>query len=81
MIEWKEYKVGEVFECRTTKPYITPENPKNSGKYNYVSRRTTNNGIDGLVDIDNDSSLLNKGNCITIGAEGCVAFYQKCQKS
>ena len=68
--DWKEYIVGEIFNCQTTKPLIHTK----KGKYNYVTRSAINNGVSDFV--DSEGYILNKSNCITIGAEGAVAFYQ-----
>lgn len=69
--EWKEFKVGDVFECKTTKTMLEPE----QGDYLYITRTSENNGITDLIKLE-DGSFLNNGNCITIGAEGLYAFYQ-----
>ena len=69
-VEWKEFFVGDILDCKTTKPLIHTR----SGIYNYVTRSGINNGVSGFV--DNNNYELNKSNCITIGAEGAIAFYQ-----
>jgi len=67
---WKEFSLGKLFTCSTTIPMIDTE----SGKSPYVTRSALNNGV---CDYVSDAGyVLNKGNCITIGAEGKVAFYQ-----
>lgn len=70
--KWKEFAVGEILDCKTTKPLIHTKD----GLYNYVTRNSVNNGVSGFVDNNNRNYELNKSNCITIGAEGAVAFYQ-----
>ena len=67
---WREFIVGELFACSTTKPMIITE----KGAHPYVTRSALNNGISDYVSDINYT--LNKGNCITIGAEGKTAFYQ-----
>jgi hypothetical protein len=67
---WRDFKVGALFDCKTTRPMITTE----PGAYPYVTRSALHNGVSGCV--SNDGYILNKGNCITIGAEGIAAFYQ-----
>ena len=69
--KWKEFRVGDVFECKTTKTMLEPE----QGDYLYITRTSENNGITDLIKLE-DGSFLNNGNCITIGAEGLYAFYQ-----
>ena len=68
---WREFRVGDVFECKTTKTMLEPE----QGDYLYITRTSENNGITDLIKLE-DGSFLNNGNCITIGAEGLYAFYQ-----
>jgi len=68
---WEEFRIGDIFKTSTTKPLITTE----KGSLPYVTRSGQNNGINDYVSDEN--YILNKGNCITIGAEGAVAFYQK----
>ncbi|MBQ7552037.1 MAG: restriction endonuclease subunit S, partial [Rickettsiales bacterium] len=69
--KWKEFRVGDVFECKTTKTMLDPE----QGDFLYITRTSENNGITDLIKLE-DGSFLNNGNCITIGAEGLYAFYQ-----
>jgi hypothetical protein len=70
MDRWHEFKAGVLFDCNTTKALIRTE----AGKSPYVTRSAIHNGISDYVSDDNYT--LNKGNCITIGAEGKFAFYQ-----
>jgi len=67
---WGEFRVGDLLDCSTTKPMIITE----KGSTPYVTRSILNNGVSDYVS-DSDYTL-NKGNCITIGAEGRIAFYQ-----
>ena len=69
---WKEFRVGDVFECKTTKPYIFDDVIE--GETPYITRTAENNGCDAYIAMDPE--YLNKGQCITIGAEGMYAFYQ-----
>ena len=70
-----EFKVEDLFACETTRSY----NPKTvylpEGDTPYVTRSAYNNGISGYF-TDEHGFFVNDGNCITIGAEGGVAFYQ-----
>lgn len=70
-----EFKVEDLFACETTRNY----NPKTvylpEGDTPYVTRSAYNNGISGYF-TDEHGFFVNDGNCITIGAEGGVAFYQ-----
>lgn len=69
---WKEFKVSEIFECKTTKAISSDE--LIDGDTLYVTRSATNNGCSGFLQKVN--SKVNEPNCITIGAEGKFAFYQ-----
>lgn len=69
--KWKPFRVGRIFECSVTKPLDI--NLAESGRYPYITRSAENNGLSDYV---GNNEYLNKGNCITIGAEGTVAFYQ-----
>lgn len=70
--KWKEFKVGSIFSCDTTKAISYDEIIP--GNTLYVTRSSLNNGCSGFI--SNVPNKLEKGNCITIGAEGKVAFYQ-----
>lgn len=70
--QWKEFLVSDIFECNTTTPVDI--NFVTSGEIPYITRSNSNNGCSNYI---GNSQILNKGNCITIGAEGKVAFYQK----
>jgi type I restriction-modification system DNA methylase subunit len=69
---WKWFVVGELFECSTTNHTIQQETIK--GNIPFVTRSALNNGVSGFINDENLS--IYEGNCITIGAEGIVAFYQ-----
>lgn len=72
---FKEFDVGELFDCSTTKSYNPNKGDLPNGNTPYVTRSAFNNGISGYFD-DESGVFMNDGNCITIGAEGGVAFYQ-----
>ena len=72
---FREFKVGELLDCSTTKGYNSNKGDLPNGKTPYVTRSAFNNGISGYFD-DESGVFMNDGNCITIGAEGGVAFYQ-----
>lgn len=70
--KWKDFVVGKVFECKTTKAVKVDEII--DGDIPYITRSALNNGCSGYIaEITNK---LEEGNCITIGAEGQYAFYQ-----
>lgn len=68
---WKEFVVGDLFLCETVSALDI--NEAINGNIPYITRSTTNNG---LTDYYGNAEKIVKGNCITIGAEGAVAFYQ-----
>jgi len=72
---WKPFVVEDLFNIKIGKPVIGNTVDKNSGKYPYVTRKETNNGIDGFIDYDEE--YLNKEfPVITIGAETAKPFVQ-----
>lgn len=72
---WGEFKVGELFDCQTTKTINPNKDGLSEGDIPYVTRSAFNNGISGNY-ADPTGEFTTKGNCITIGAEGAIAFYQ-----
>ena len=70
--EWKEFRVGDLFEVSTTKMSVKDE--LLDGVIPFISRTAECNGCDGYVDVDNDK--ITHGHCLTIGAEGIYCFYQ-----
>ena len=70
---WKEFNVGKLLNPQTTK--LSIKNDLDEGKVPFISRTGLNNGVDCYVDVSNDR--ITKGDCITIGAEGIIAFYQR----
>ena len=71
--KWGKFKVGELFDCETTKG-IASKNDLVEGNIPYVTRSAENNGKSGYC---GNADRIVKGNCITIGAEGFTAFYQE----
>lgn len=70
--EWRDFRVGDLFECDTTLS-IPSKNDLVDGDINYVTRSAIDNGLSGTC---GNEDHRNEGKCITIGAEGFVAFYQ-----
>ena len=75
MVTFRAFKVGELLECSTTKGYNPNKGDLPNGNTPYVTRSAFNNGISGYFN-DELGVFMNCGNCITIGAEGGIAFYQ-----
>lgn len=69
---WKEFCVGKLFSCETTLG-IPSKNDLEDGNINYITRSAADNGFSGTC---GNEDHRNEGNCITIGAEGFVAFWQ-----
>ena len=69
---WKSFCVGDLFMCDTTLN-IPSKNDLIDGDINYITRSAVDNGLSGFC---GNTESLNKGQCITIGAEGFVAFWQ-----
>lgn len=70
ILNWKKFKISDLFDCKTTKHLIDFE----KGNIPYITRSSINNGVSDFI--YDDSYKLNLSNCITIGAEGKFAFYQ-----
>jgi restriction endonuclease S subunit len=60
---WKDFKLGELFEISGSKrtPITTLKDTYGEGKFPYVTTQATNNGIGGFFNFAN-----NKGNVLTI---------------
>ncbi|HEO8740984.1 TPA: restriction endonuclease subunit S [Campylobacter upsaliensis] len=73
-IEWREFKLGELFEVSTPKKKFNANAIKFNGKYPYVARGDSNNGIRGYI--DEDEAFLNEANTISFGQDTATIFYQ-----
>ena len=73
--QWGEFVVGELFDCDTTKTFYPNKSELPSGNTPYITRSTYDNGISGYYDDINNEFTI-EGNCLTIGAEGGIAFWQ-----
>lgn len=73
--EWKEFVIENLFDIKIGKNVDGNKINKSSGKYAYITRKESNNGLDGFIDADN--KLLNKDYpVITIGNETAEPFVQ-----
>ena len=73
---FKEFEVGELFDCNTTKAFYPTKENLSEGETPYISRTTSNNGVSGFYnDVDDKFTVHNK--CITVGAETGIAFWQE----
>lgn len=73
--QWGEFVVGELFDCNTTKTFYPNKSELPPGNTPYITRSTYDNGISGYYDDINNEFTI-EGNCLTIGAEGGIAFWQ-----
>lgn len=72
---FREFKVGELFDINDTIKFNPRDNHLPTGDVPYITRTSKNNGqLDSYS--DDSGQFTNKGNCITVGIEGTVAFYQ-----
>lgn len=74
-MEWKEFSIGSVFEIRIGKNIDGNKIEKNSGSLLYVTRKESNNGVDGFIHED-ESFLCADVPVITIGNETAMPFVQ-----
>lgn len=72
---WGEFVVGELFDCDTTKTFYPNKSELPEGNTPYITRSTYDNGISGYYDDINNEFTI-ESNCLTIGAEGGIAFWQ-----
>ncbi|MDR2829625.1 MAG: restriction endonuclease subunit S [Methanobrevibacter sp.] len=68
----REFKLSELFDIYGSK-YLSPN--IEYGDVPFLDKTKINNGVVKFVDAD--KSILNYGNCITIGDHSAVAFYQE----
>lgn len=76
-MEWREYKLGELFEVKTYKKRFDANKVAlvSKGGNPYVVRKSTENGIKGFI--SEDDSYLNEGNTISFGQDTATSFYQE----
>lgn len=68
--EWKHFRIGDTMTV--TLGAYADKKELATGNLPYITRTASNNGVDGF-------GMHNRryaGNCITVGAEGIVSFYQ-----
>ncbi|GAB6168826.1 hypothetical protein JCM1393_12860 [Clostridium carnis] len=73
--EWKQFCIADLFNVEIGKNVDGNKVDKSSGKRAYITRKESNNGLDGFI--DNDKAKLNiKFPVITIGNETAKPFVQ-----
>ena len=70
------FSVGELFDCNTTKAFYPTKENLPEGETPYISRTTSNNGVSGFYN-DVDDKFTIHHNCITVGAETGITFWQE----
>ncbi len=78
-IKYKKFKLGEgesrLFDITSPKKRFNANTVQFNGKYPYVTRNSTNNGIRGYI--TQDEKYLNDGNTISFGQDTATIFYQE----
>ena len=74
-VEWKEYKLTDIFEVKNTKNILAKDIIPNSGDVPYLCASASNNSVSSYVTYKTE--LLDKGNCIFIGGKTFVVSYQE----
>ena len=75
--EWLAIPLSSVFSIKSTSSGIDKNKLiYRSGKYPYVTRTDTNNGINDFI-CEQPSYGMDTGNCITVGLDTQTAFYQE----
>lgn len=73
--EWREFKISDLFSIKIGKAIDGCKIDKDSGLVPYITRKETNNGLEGFIQFDK-SFLAKSNNCITIGNEVAKPFVQ-----
>ena len=74
--EFKKFKVTDIFNIKNTSNPLSRDIKENSGLVPYLCASAENNGVSSYISYD-DSSFLNKGNCVFIGGKTFVVSYQE----
>jgi hypothetical protein len=75
-VEWRDFKVNEIFEVVNSKPYHKDTLAVNKIGIPYITRTSQNNGLEEIVFLEDDF-IVNPGNTISFGAENADFFYQE----
>lgn len=74
--EWREFEISELFNTKIGKSIDGNKVNKTKGKTAYITRKETNNGLDGFINYDEDYLNISFP-VITIGNETAEPFVQK----
>ncbi len=72
---WRAFLIGDLFNIKIGKAIDGNKVDKVSGHYPYITRKESNNGLDGFIDYD-EKFLNFEVPCITIGNETAQPFVQ-----
>lgn len=70
----RSYRIGDIFEIRSSKKKFNANTVKFDGKHPYVARSSANNGIRGFI--NQEEKYLNEANTISFGQDTATMFYQ-----
>lgn len=73
-INFKEFKVVDVFDVKNTRNILARDIVEDSGKVPYLCASTENNAVSSYISYD--ESFIEKGNCVFIGGKTFVVTYQ-----
>ncbi|MFJ1365267.1 restriction endonuclease subunit S [Capnocytophaga canimorsus] len=74
-IQWREFKVVDLFDVKNTRNILSRDITENSGETPYLSASRENNAVSSYISYDED--YLDKGNSIFIGGKTFVVTYQE----
>ena len=75
MIKYKNIKIGELFDVVSSKKKFNANTVKFGGKYPYVVRSNSNNGIKGYI--TENEVFLNPRETISFGQDTATIFFQE----
>ena len=74
-IEFKDYKITDVFNIKNTKNILSRDVVLDSGKIPYLCASAENNSVASYIEYD--KNLIDEGNCVFIGGKTFVVSYQE----
>lgn len=73
-VKWKKFRIGDVFDIHPSARKINANAVEFNGRYPYVARGTSTNGIRGYINWDTND--LNPANTISFGQDTATIYYQ-----
>ena len=74
-IEFKDYKITDIFNIKNTKNILSRDVVLDSGKIPYLCASAENNSVASYIEYD--KNLIDEGNCVFIGGKTFVVSYQE----